>query len=332
MKLFAMLVLTISITGCGGGGGSNNATNTSGNASGVITLSGDDTSIVGTQLDTGYVGSSLAAELQPDYITIVDKASSVTFTPPNVLTPNIADPSNGFVMVIMDDSPGSGTKGISMSIIVAGTKLDYACTTPVATFIECGINAIDLDIANKTVTFDNATVTNTDTGTILTIDGTLTWSGDTGNATETEPEQVSNKLVLSGGDVGTELVSELVLDVVETYSDVGDITGFMVGSTNSTNGANSFIDMNLNFDLTTGFYSVDLIVVKSGVNSSWQYECNDDISNFYLVAGCGDRVTINEEQRTFTFNNLILFPINQLDGDLAASELTVNGVLVWPLE
>ena len=180
MKLFMLLVFTLSITGCGGGGGNNNndnSTNTSGNASGVITLSGDDTSIVGTQLDTGYVGSSLAAEFQPDYITIVDKASSVTFTPPNVLIPNIADPSNGFVMVIMDDSPGSGIKGISMSIIVGGTKLDYACTTPVATYIECGINSIDLDIANKTVIFDNATVTNTDTGTILTIDGTLTWSG-----------------------------------------------------------------------------------------------------------------------------------------------------------
>lgn len=178
MKLFTTLVLILSITSCGGGGGgNNNSTNTSGNASGVITLSGDDTSIVGTQLDTGYVGSSLAAELQPDYIIIVDKASSVTFTPPNVLTPNIADPSNGFVMVIMDDSPGSGTKGISMSIIVEGTKLDYACTTPVATFIECGINSIDLDIANKTVNFDNATVINADTGTILTIDGTLTWSG-----------------------------------------------------------------------------------------------------------------------------------------------------------
>ena len=180
MKIFAILLLTISISGCGGGGGgegesSNN--NTAGSTSGVITLSGDDTTIVGTQLDTGNISSSLAAELQPDYIVIVDQASSVTFTPPNILVPNIADFKNGFVLVVTDDSPGSGTKGISMSITVSGTKLDYACSSPVTVFIECGINSIVLDITNKTETFDNAAVINTDTGTILTLDGTLTWTG-----------------------------------------------------------------------------------------------------------------------------------------------------------
>ncbi len=183
MKLLAILLFTLSIVGCGGGSSNSNNPvdtneNTSGNTTGILTLSGDDTTIVGTQLDTGYVGTSLAAELQPDYIAIVDQASSVTFTPPNLLTPNIADPNNGFVMVVMDDSPRSGIKGISMSIIVQGSKLDYACTTPVATFIECGTNSIALDIPNKIITFDNATVINTDTNTILTIDGSLTWSGN----------------------------------------------------------------------------------------------------------------------------------------------------------
>ena len=77
--------------------------------------------------------------------------------------------------MVTDDSPGSGTKAISMSIWVSGTKYDYACTTPVSVFIECGINSISLDIGNKTVTFDNLTVTNTDTSTVLAMDGTLTW-------------------------------------------------------------------------------------------------------------------------------------------------------------
>lgn len=192
MKLFTILLFALSITGCGGGGGSSNSTNpgnSSGDASGVITLAGDDTATVGTQLNTGFVGTSLAAGLQPDYIIIVDQASSVTFTSPNILTPNIDDPDNGFVLVVTDDSAGSGIKGISMSIVVGGIKLDYVCTNPGATFIDCGTDSIVLNIANKTVTFDNTTAENKGTGTILTLDGTLTWddtgssgSGNTGGA------------------------------------------------------------------------------------------------------------------------------------------------------
>jgi len=184
MKYFAVLLIALSMASCGGGGST--PTGTSGKAgatSGVITLSGDDTSIVGMQLDTGVVGSSLASGLQPDYIIIVDQASSVTFTEPNILTPKLDDPSNGFVLVVTDDSAGSGIMGISMSILVGGTKLDYVCTNPGATFIDCGTGSITLNIPNKTVTFVNTTTENKDTGAILILDGTLTWNdaGGTGN-------------------------------------------------------------------------------------------------------------------------------------------------------
>lgn len=177
IKLFATILLASTMISCGGSGGST-ANNTQGNTDGTITLSGDDTSVVGTKLDTGFVGSSLAAGSQPDYIVIVDKSSSVTFSAPNILVPNINDFNNGFVLVVTDDSAGSGIKGISMSIIVGGTKLDYACSTPVTTFIECGTNSITLDIGNKTVSFNTATVINTATGTTLTLNGTLVWNAN----------------------------------------------------------------------------------------------------------------------------------------------------------
>jgi len=136
----------------------------------------------------------LASGLQPDYITIVGKNSSVTFTPPNILTPDITDPNNGFVMVVMNDSAGSVTKGISMSIIVNGEKLDYACSTPVTTFIECGTKSINLDIENKTVIFDNAKVINTSTNTVLSINGTLTWTENNVGSTDNSNGSVNGPL------------------------------------------------------------------------------------------------------------------------------------------
>ena len=126
-------------------------------------------------MDTGFIGSSLAAEGQPDYIVIVDSASTVSFTAPNVLIPNLADISNGFVVVVTDATALSGFQGISMSVTVSGVQYDYACSNPVSVFIDCGNDAIILDIAARTVTFDDLTVTNTDTSTILTMDGMLTW-------------------------------------------------------------------------------------------------------------------------------------------------------------
>ena len=185
LKNYFYLAIAIFLTSCGGGGGGENTSppdnndtteiTSPGSTSGTLTLSGDDTSLVGTQLDTGFVGASLAAGSQPDYIVIVDKLSKVTFTEPNVLTPELNDPNNAFVAVITDASESSGFKVISMSIVVNGIKYDYACTSPVSTFIECGLDSITLDIPNKTVSFNNVLVTNTNTSTVLTLNGTLNW-------------------------------------------------------------------------------------------------------------------------------------------------------------
>ncbi len=178
-----LISMAIVLTSCGGGSngtpaptGSGNAGNTSpGNTTGTVTLTGDDTSFLGSQLDTGFIGESPAAGSQPDYIIIVDKASTVDFTAPNILTPNITDPNNAFILVVTDASAISGFKGISMSILSNGTKYDYACTSPVSTFIECGLDAIKLDLINKKVTFINTVVTNVVSSTVLTLNGELTW-------------------------------------------------------------------------------------------------------------------------------------------------------------
>ena len=125
-------------------------------------------------MDTGFVGASPAAGSQPDYIVIVDSASTVAGSPGS-LVPNLADPNNGFVLVVTDATALSGYQGISMSVFKSGTKYDYACTTPVSTFIDCGSSAISLNIANKTVTFTNLLVTNTNSSDNLTMNGTLSW-------------------------------------------------------------------------------------------------------------------------------------------------------------
>ncbi|MBL3599199.1 MAG: tandem-95 repeat protein [gamma proteobacterium endosymbiont of Lamellibrachia anaximandri] len=155
----------------GDGGGAVFTPDSSGSTSGTVTLSGTDTAIFGTQLDTGFVGAFLATAVQPDYIVIVDSSSTLEFT---------ADINNGFTIVVTDDSPESGMKFISMAIVKDGIKYDYTCTTPnpvSATWtIDCGgVNSINLDIGNRTVIFSNTLVSNQDTGAILTIDGTLTW-------------------------------------------------------------------------------------------------------------------------------------------------------------
>jgi len=132
MKFSAILFFIFILASCGGGGSGTSGGaggNSTGNTNGTITLSGSDATIVGAQLNTGFVGTSLAAGAQPDYIVIVDNASTVAFTAPNILIPNLADPNNGFVVVVTDDSPGSGIKAISMSIWVGGAKHDYGCTT-----------------------------------------------------------------------------------------------------------------------------------------------------------------------------------------------------------
>ncbi|MBL3619527.1 MAG: putative metal-binding motif-containing protein [gamma proteobacterium endosymbiont of Lamellibrachia anaximandri] len=159
--------------------------NSTGATEGTVTLSGSDTAFVGTQLDTGYIGTSLSNDGQPDTIVIVEQSGIVTFEEPNSLLP-WNDPNNGFTIVVLDIDaiPLSAEKGISMAIMVNGIKHDYTCTTPFSGTwsVDCGgASSITLDIVNRTVSFNNTTVKNMDTDSLLTLNGTLTWIDDGGN-------------------------------------------------------------------------------------------------------------------------------------------------------
>ena len=173
MKKIAIIIMMVLTASCGGDADVDG--HNSGSTSGTITLSGNDTAIVGTQLDTGFIGASPASGTQPDSIIIVNSASTVLFPAADILIPDLADPNNGFVIVVTDASDISGFKVISMSVFVNGEKIDYACTSPAGVFIDCGSGSISLDIDNKTVSFSNLTVQNLDTDSVLTLDGMLAW-------------------------------------------------------------------------------------------------------------------------------------------------------------
>ena len=185
MKLLSVFIaasfLVLSAVGCGGSDTVDDIIDEIledfyGATSGVVTLSGDDTSEVGTTLDTGFVGTHLKTENQPDYIVIVDRESIVSSSGTDILIPENTDPANGFVMVVTDDTADSGLTSISMTIVVNEVEFSYACTSPVSTFVECGSGSISLDIANGTVDFDNVDVINVDSNSILVIDGSLSWN------------------------------------------------------------------------------------------------------------------------------------------------------------
>lgn len=174
--LFALTLAACGGSGSGSGSGGGSGTaggSTSGMTTGTITLTGNDTDTVGTTLDTGFIGSSLAAAGQPDYVVIVDQVSTVSFTPPNILIPDLADPANGFVLVVTDED--AGIKAISMSIFVGGLKYDFVCNRPMGPFTDCGVDTIVVDIAGRTVTLNNTITENKISKEELILDGTLTW-------------------------------------------------------------------------------------------------------------------------------------------------------------
>ncbi len=159
------------IIGCSN---SNNQSNDN-DAKGTILLSGEDTSEIGTTLIVGHITEG-RADLTgiEDSIIIVEKGTTISKDPApyppgdprNVAVFNRKDPNNGFVIVVKDVS-------ISMSIIVEGVPYTYACESEFNIFTNCG--SLDINLIENKVVFDNSTVENTDTGAILTLNGTITW-------------------------------------------------------------------------------------------------------------------------------------------------------------
>jgi hypothetical protein len=168
--LFLFLLLII---GCSNS--DNNNANSSNDAKGTILLSGEDTSEVGTTLIVGDIAEG-RADLTgtQDSIIIVEEGTTISDDPApfplgdprNEAIFIRSDPNNGFVIVVKDGA-------ISMSIIVEGIPYTHACESEFNIFTDCG--SLDINLNENKVVFNNSTVENTDTGTILTLNGTVTW-------------------------------------------------------------------------------------------------------------------------------------------------------------
>ncbi|WP_372752841.1 hypothetical protein [Mariniflexile sp.] len=167
------LVTLIIITSCSDNGG-NDSDN--GAVFGTIQLSGPDTAAIGTSLKVGNIDiDGLDTTGTSKSVTLLDENTNIEdgeLVPTNF--------SNAFVIVAVQFSAedmADGEKAISMAILKNGEEFRYVCTTPSETSsfdTDCG-TGFSVDKTNKKVTFQNTTVINTDTGTILTMNGVVTW-------------------------------------------------------------------------------------------------------------------------------------------------------------
>lgn len=141
-----------------------------------LALSGGDTAKVGTSLATGDLAfgrEDLAGPIES--LIIVDKCSTISPAPAafppgdprNTASFNTADPDNSFVMVVSDAT-------VSMAIVKNAVSYRYACATGVNVFVDCG--GLDFNVATKTLKMTKVKVENTDTGSLLTINGTIVWN------------------------------------------------------------------------------------------------------------------------------------------------------------
>ena len=165
--LFIISLISFSLFSCN----SDNNDSDMNKVSGTITLTGEETSEIGTSLKVGNIlegaeqtGTSLSVTLLHENVKIVD----------GQITPS--NPANTFVIVVAKFSTQSvATKTVSMAINVNGDEYKFACTTPkTGNFTECG-SGFDVDQNGNKVTFNDTTVINTDTGKILTMNGVITW-------------------------------------------------------------------------------------------------------------------------------------------------------------
>ncbi|ALJ03802.1 hypothetical protein APS56_00940 [Pseudalgibacter alginicilyticus] len=168
LKNYFFTIVLVALISCSSDNNSDESTN---NASGIITLSGEEASELGGTLE---VGNIIEGAVQ------TGTSQSVTLLHKNINTDNgeiiPTDPANTFIIVTAQfSSNASVTKTVSMSININGTEYKFACSSPeVGTFTECGEN-FEVRQSEKKVIFDNTTVVNTKTDKILTMNGTITW-------------------------------------------------------------------------------------------------------------------------------------------------------------
>ena len=144
---------------------------------GTILLSGDDTTVVGKTLIVGDVvyGRDDLTGIK-ESIAIVNKGAKISeeratggpANPENLSSIITDDKDNGFVIVV-------GAGAVSMAILVDGTPYRYGCISDGSTTTFSNCDLFDFDISEKKMIFSDTAVKNTETGALLTLDGTVTW-------------------------------------------------------------------------------------------------------------------------------------------------------------
>lgn len=175
MRTFSLVILTSIMLLLSSCSSSNDNDSENYSAFGTIQLSGTDTAMIGTSLEVGNIdvdgldttGTTKSVTLSDENTRIVDgEIESSNF-------------SNAFILVASEFSSEDNTtaqKVISMTIVSNSTEFKYGCLTPSGSsgFVDCG-TGLKVDKEKKEVVFEDTTVKNTDTGTILTMNGTVTW-------------------------------------------------------------------------------------------------------------------------------------------------------------
>jgi len=144
---------------------------------GTIQLSGSDTASVGESL--------IVANISDDANSTTGTSSSVILMDKNTKIEDgelvSTDYSNGFVLVAAQfnsNDNAAADKTISMTIIKNGEEYRYVCSTPPTSTIDntdCG-TGYSVDKTTKQVTFNDTTVINVDSGTILTMNGIINYN------------------------------------------------------------------------------------------------------------------------------------------------------------
>ncbi len=167
----AILLMIFSCSDNNGNGSDDDFSN---EVQGTITLSGEETSELGTSLTIGNI------EIANATLTGTDKSVILLSENISVVDDELVydDDQNGFVIVGADFSTGGSSdidKSISMVIVKNGDEFRHACASPNQNFFTACGDGFGIDFETKEVTFQNTTVINTEDDAILILDGTITW-------------------------------------------------------------------------------------------------------------------------------------------------------------
>ena len=174
LNTITIALFTFCIISCSSSDDSNSGNN---NVFGTIELSGADTASVGTTLVVGNI--------EANAFNTTGTSSSVVLLDENTTIENdelvSTDFANAFIIVaaqFSSEDNAAADKTISMTILKNGEEFRYVCSTPPTSTIDntdCGLG-YSVDKIAKRVTFNDTTVINVDSGSILTMNGIINYN------------------------------------------------------------------------------------------------------------------------------------------------------------